>query len=170
MVSATSSDSGSVAFDEAVENAYRYTSRHCRKKSIGDRLATSHSIAEYTPNCCRSRPPTTVTTYRKSDDEHAGAEREDGVEDDREHGERREPHHEVHDPHARVEHLLEQADHDVVVLSFGVAALTAMPKIEREDHQLQHFAVERADRGLDRIARDELDESVGERLDAAACV
>ena len=45
-VSATSSDSGSVAFDDAVEKAYSSSSRVFLKNAAGERCDTSFSIAE----------------------------------------------------------------------------------------------------------------------------
>ena len=51
-------------------------------------------------------------------------------------------------------------------LPFGGDGAHRDAEDEREDHQLQHVAVERADGGLDRVARDELDERIGDRLGA----
>ena len=56
-------------------------------------------------------------------------------------------------------------------LPFSVAALTATPKINAKIISWQHVAVEGANRGFHRVARNQLDDRVGDRFRAArACV
>jgi hypothetical protein len=64
------------------------------------------------------------------------------------------------DPHARLEHLLEEPYQNVLVFLLLRDGAYRHPEDEREDHQLQHVSVQRADGGLNGVARNELDQRI----------
>src|SRR3546814_3970434 len=70
-VSATRSEVGSVAFDDAVENAITDASCVSRKKAIGDRRASTMSNNGKTMNICTpSAASTTPTNADSRSEEH----------------------------------------------------------------------------------------------------
>ncbi len=72
----------------------------------------------------------------------------------------------MHDDHAGFEHLIEHAHQKIAPFSVGVHAAERHAEDQGEDHQRQHLPVKSPHGGIDRVARDQLDERLAERLDS----